>query len=58
MRYVDADYGRDMDDRRSTTCYVLTLGGGPISWKSMVQSLAVLSTTKLGNMTVARPDKI
>ena len=28
--YVDADYVRDMDDRRSTTCYMFTLGGGPI----------------------------
>ena len=55
---MDVDYVRDMDDRRFTTCYVLTLGGGPISLKSMVKSLAVLSTTKLGSMTVARPDKI
>ena len=34
--YVDVDYERDLDDRRSTTCYVFTLGGGLICWKSMV----------------------
>ena len=44
VRYVDADYARDLDDRRSTTSYVFTLGGGPICYKSMVQSLVSLST--------------
>ena len=28
--YVDDDYARDLDDRRSTIGYVFTLGGGPI----------------------------
>ena len=30
MRYVDVDYAKDLDDRRSTTGYVFTLGKGPI----------------------------
>ena len=34
--YVDANYAMDLDDRRFTISYVLTLGGGPICWKSMV----------------------
>ncbi|KAL0297633.1 UNVERIFIED_CONTAM: Retrovirus-related Pol polyprotein from transposon TNT 1-94 [Sesamum radiatum] len=34
--YVDSDYAGDLDDRRSTTGYVFTLGGGPICWKSTV----------------------
>ncbi|KAL6332395.1 hypothetical protein AAG906_004970 [Vitis piasezkii] len=37
--YVDADYAGDLDDRRSTTSYVFTLGGGLICWKFMIQSL-------------------
>ena len=44
MGYVDADYTRDLDDRRSTTGYLFTLGGG--CWKSMAQSLVALSTIK------------
>ena len=34
--YVDAVYARRLDDKRSTTSYELTLGKGPICWKSMV----------------------
>ena len=55
--YVDADYARDLDDRRSTTCYVFTLGGGTICWKSMVQSLVALSTTELESMAVVEVAK-
>jgi hypothetical protein len=44
--YVDADYAGDLDDRRSTTGYVFTLTGGPICWKSMIQSTVAMSTTE------------
>ncbi|KAL0453640.1 UNVERIFIED_CONTAM: Retrovirus-related Pol polyprotein from transposon TNT 1-94 [Sesamum latifolium] len=44
--YVDSDYAGDLDDRRSTTGYVFTLGGGPICWKSTVQSIVALSITE------------
>ena len=30
--YVDLNYAGDLDDRRSITGYVFTLGGGPICW--------------------------
>ncbi|KAL6341882.1 hypothetical protein AAG906_038127 [Vitis piasezkii] len=33
--------------------YVFTLGGGPICWKSMIQSLVALSTTESEYMAVA-----
>ncbi|KAG8477849.1 hypothetical protein CXB51_027472 [Gossypium anomalum] len=36
--YVNSDYAGDLDKRRSTTGYVFTLAGGPISWKSTLQS--------------------
>ena len=55
--YVDADNTRDLDDKRSTTCYVFTLDGGPICWKSMVQSLVALSTTESKYMAVAKATK-
>ena len=41
--YVDEDYAKDLDDRRSTISYMFTLGEGPICLKSMVQSLVALS---------------
>ena len=57
MGYIDADYARDFDDRRSTTGYVFTLGRGPVCWKSIVQSLVALSTTKSEYMAVAEVAK-
>jgi hypothetical protein len=51
--YVDADYAGDLDDRRSTTGYVFTIAGGPICWKSMIQSMVAMSTTKAEYMTTA-----
>ena len=55
--YVDADYATDLDDRRSTTSYVFTIGGGPICWKSMVHSLVALSTTESEYMVVVEAAK-
>ncbi|KAL6327885.1 hypothetical protein AAG906_027282 [Vitis piasezkii] len=55
--YVDADYASDLDDRRSTTGYVFTLGGGPICWKSIIQSLVALSTTESEYMAIAKAAK-
>ena len=57
MGYVDSDYAGDMDDRRSTTGYVFTLAGGPICWKSIVQSIVALSTTEAEYMAVAEAAK-
>lgn len=33
LRYVDDDYGQDLDQRKFTIGYVFTLYGGIISWK-------------------------
>jgi len=44
--YVDADYGGDLDQRRSLSAYIFTLCGSPISWYSSFQAIAVLSTTE------------
>ncbi|RVX11676.1 Retrovirus-related Pol polyprotein from transposon TNT 1-94 [Vitis vinifera] len=56
-RYAGANYAGDLDDRRSTTGYVFTLGGGPICWKSMIQSLVALSITKSKYMAIAKAAK-
>ena len=44
--FVDSDYARDLDKRRSTTGYVFTLASGPVSWISMLQAMGALSTTE------------
>ena len=54
---MDADYAGEVDDRRSTTCYVFTLSGGPICWKSTLQSIVAMSTTEAKYMTVAEAAK-
>jgi hypothetical protein len=55
--YVDADYAGDVDDMRSTTGYLFTLSGGPICWKSTLQSIIVMSTTEAEYMAVAEAAK-
>ena len=54
---MDADYAGEVDDRRSTTGYVFTLSGGPICWKSALQSIVAMSTTKVEYMAVAEAAK-
>jgi hypothetical protein len=55
--YVDTDYARDLNDRRSTTGYVFTLAGGPICWRSMIQSTVAMSTTEVEYMAAAKTAK-
>ena len=45
--YVDSDYARDLDKRRSTTSYIFILFGGLVSCKSQLQSIVALSTTEV-----------
>ncbi|KAG8498561.1 hypothetical protein CXB51_004866 [Gossypium anomalum] len=45
--YVDVDFARDLDRRRSLTGYVFTIGGCAISWKATLQTTVALSTLKL-----------
>jgi hypothetical protein len=44
--FVDSDYDGQLERRRSTTGYVFTLVGGPISWRSTLQSIVALSSTQ------------
>ncbi|KAH9716107.1 Integrase catalytic domain-containing protein [Citrus sinensis] len=44
--YVDADYTRDLDRRRSLIGYLFTFNNCTINWKSQLYSVVALSTTK------------
>jgi hypothetical protein len=44
--YSDSDYAGDLDERRSTTGYVVRYGTSPISWKSRKQPSTSLSSTE------------
>ena len=55
--YVDSDYAKDLDKRRSTKGYVFTLSHAPISWRSTLQSIVVLSTMKAEYMAKTKAMK-
>jgi hypothetical protein len=44
--YSDSDWAGDHDDRKSTSGYLITLAGGPISWRSKKQQVVALSTAE------------
>ena len=45
LGYADSDWASDVNDRKSTSGYVFTLGGGAISWSSKKQPTVALSVT-------------
>lgn len=51
--YCDADWGGDIDSRRSTTGYLFLLNGGAISWNSRKQPTIALSTTEAEYMALS-----
>ena len=44
--YCDADFGGDLDTRKSTTGLLITIGGGSIVWSSKLQGTVAASTTE------------
>ncbi|KAH9689127.1 hypothetical protein KPL70_015374 [Citrus sinensis] len=55
--YCDSDFTGDLDKRRSTTGYVFTLGGGPVCWRSILQSTIALSSTEAEYMAATEAVK-
>ena len=44
--YSDADWGGDINDRKSTSGYMFQVSGGAVSWRSKKQRCVALSTAK------------
>ncbi|WVY99473.1 hypothetical protein V8G54_015558 [Vigna mungo] len=55
--YVDADFGGEVDHRRSTTGYIFTVGTTAVSWMSQVQKIVALSTTEAEYVAVTEASK-
>ena len=55
--FVDANLGGDLDNRKSTTGYVFTLGGTVVSWMSRLQKSVALSTTEAEYMAISEAGK-
>ena len=53
IKYADVDYTRNLDHKRLTIDYVFTIAGGPICWRSMIQSTVAMSTIEAEYMVVA-----
>ena len=51
LSYADADWASDINDHKSTSGYVFTLGGRAISWNSKKQSTVTLSSTEAEYIT-------
>ncbi|GJZ93814.1 retrovirus-related pol polyprotein from transposon TNT 1-94 [Tanacetum coccineum] len=50
--YADSNYDGDLLKRRSLTCFIFTLFGCAISWKSTLQPTVALSTTEVEYMSM------
>jgi ATP-binding cassette subfamily B (MDR/TAP) protein 1 len=49
--YVDSNFVGDLEKSRSTSRYVFTVAGGPVSWMSNIQNIVVLSITEVEYIT-------
>src|SRR5437667_5401797 len=55
--YSDANWGGDLDTRRSTTGYVVMINNGAVAWKSQLQVTVALSTMEVEYMTLTEATK-
>ena len=51
--YSDADWGGDLNDRKSTSGYLFLISGGAVSWRSKKQTCVALSTAEAEYVALA-----
>ena len=51
--FCDADYAADVDTRKSTSGFLVNLGGSPVSWSSRLQKSVATSTTEAEYIAIA-----
>ena len=52
--FIDSDRSTDVDTSRSTSRYVMTCGGGAVSWQSRLQKVVALLTTEAEYMPAVK----
>lgn len=55
--FVDSDFAGEVDNRRSTTGYIFTVGTTAVSWVSQLQKIVALSTTEAEYVAVTEASK-
>ena len=55
--YTDSDMAGDVDNRKSTSGYLMTFSGGAVSWQSRLQKCVALSTTEAEYIAIAEACK-
>jgi len=53
LGFCDADWGSDVDTRRSTTGFIFYMAGGPVCWKCKSQPTVALSSSESEYMALA-----
>ena len=55
--YVNLDYAKNLDRKRSITSYLFTVCGCTVSWKSTSQNIVTLSTIKAEYVAIVEATK-
>ena len=55
--YVDSNWGGDLDNRRSTSGFIVRVNGSPVQWRSVRQRSVALSTMEAEYMALAEVTK-
>ncbi|KAL6514292.1 hypothetical protein OROMI_034346 [Orobanche minor] len=55
--YTNSDMAGDLDGRKSTSGFLFTFTGGPVSWKSKLQKCVALSTMEAEYIAAAEAGK-